>query len=122
MRNISRLCVGIGLLFLSGCGNSEADRLTKANIRLTNEYAAEFERIATIPDKSELQKIQERITKIQDEMKSNNEALQKLPIAKLKELGDKHKTERDEANDRLKKAFAPFRAKGLNTKKVTEKI
>ena len=110
MRNISRLCVGIGLLFLSGCGNSEGDRLTKEQIRLTNEYAAEFERIASIPDKAEVQEIQKRITKIQDEMKSNNEALQKLPIAKLKELGDKHKTERDQANDRLKKALAQCRA------------
>ncbi len=121
MRNYCRVGVCIGLLFLAGCGNSEGDRLTKEQIRLTNEYAAEFERIASIPDKAEVQEIQKRINKIQDEMKSNNEALQKLPIAKLKELGDKHKTERDEANDRLKKALAPFRAKGLPKKTVDAK-
>ncbi len=121
MRILRHMCACVGLLMLAGCGSSEGDRLTKENIRLTNEYAAEFERIATIPDKGEIKKIQERITKIQDEMKANNEALQKLPIAKLKELGDKHKTERDEATDRLKKALAPFRAKGPNAKKISEK-
>lgn len=120
MRIIFRVCVCINLLLLAGCGNSEGDRLTKEQVRLINDYAAEFERIATIPDKGELPKIQERIIIIQDEMKANNEALQKLPIAKLKELGDKHKTERDGATDRLKKALAPFRAR-QNAKKIGEK-
>ena len=85
---------------------------------MTNEYAAEFELIATVPSKDEVHKIQQRITRIEGEMKANNENLQKLPIAKLKELGEKHKTERDQANERLKKALALFALKAPHAKKL----
>jgi hypothetical protein len=118
MRVFWRACICAGLLLVAGCGQSEGDRLTKENIRLTNLYAAEFELIATVPPAEEIRKCQERITKIEAEMKANNENLQKLPIAKLKEIGEKHKTERDQANDRLKKALAPFLLKGPNAKKA----
>jgi hypothetical protein len=117
MRVLARGCVCVGFLVLISCGEAQGDRLFKENIRLINLYAAEFELMATVPPADEARKMQERITKIEAEMKVNNEGLQKLSILKLKELGEKHKVESGQANDRLKKALQPFTGKGPNVKK-----
>jgi hypothetical protein len=95
-------------VFAAGCGESAGERLIKDNIHLINEYAAEFEFIATVPPAAEVRQCQQRISKIESQMKANNEALQQLPLARIRELAGKHQIERDEAKARLTKALQPF--------------
>jgi hypothetical protein len=119
MRVASRAC---GLLILSailGCGgaSAQAERLTLDNIRLINEESAAFEEIGTIPDAAKTRELQARIDKIRAELTANNKILQTLPLAQLKEIGERHKAELDQAQERLRNAFKPYRAKMPNLKK-----
>ena len=89
-----------------GCGgNAQAERLVVENIRLLNEQSAAFEEIGKNPDAAKARDIQDRITKIRAEIAANNKPWKTFsPIAQLKEIGDRHKAELDQATERLRKS------------------
>jgi hypothetical protein len=118
MRIGMRVCVLFLLAALFGCGgNAQAERLVEDNLRLTDQYAEALEQIGKIPDAQKIHEIQEKITKIQAEMKANTQALKAFPMAVVEEIQTRHKEESERVRQRLLNSNKIYRDKMPNLKK-----